>query len=121
MPSYLIGNPPNSGFQPLISGNFWSGRGDRFPTGGIQVYWDANASGAAFIAFSGGHPNSGGPTIQSGGMFLSGLGDMDGFKLAPGTSYFIPRQVLGPSGTVNIYIGCEVAASGQGRMYWEAF
>ena len=112
MPSFLMSN--RSGGDLLLSGNPWSGQ--LRPQGGIQVRWDKNASGNAFVGLSGGM------TVQSGGFFLSGSsGMLDGMQLAPGDTYWIPHIATGASGLFSVYITCEVAASGQGRVYYEVF
>jgi hypothetical protein len=116
MPSVLIGQPLASGSQPLVSGNPWSGT--RIPIGGITMRWGGPAN--AYVTLSGGPPLSGPDLhIGSGGMFLSGTsGLMDGFPLSSGESLFVPKALL-ISGQFNIYIGCDAAASGIGRMWWE--
>jgi hypothetical protein len=120
MPSTLLGNPYLSGGQLIVSGNPWSGQ--IRPVGGIQLFLATNSSGNAYITLSGGvRPASGGPTINSGGFFLSGGGLMDGMPLGPGASYFIPRIGTGPSGVINIYANCDQACSGQARLYYEVF
>lgn len=114
MPSVLIGNPLASGPQILISGCFWSGR-QAVPQGGIQLRLSPDASGNVYVGLSGG------TTMMSGGMFLSGGGRLDGMIMAPGDPYFIPRAAFGVSGTINVYVRHDAAASGQGRMFYEIF
>lgn len=111
MPSFLLGN--RSGGDPVISGNPWSGQ--LVPAGTLLLHLDRSASGNAYYGFSGGM------TIQSGGFFLSGGGLMDGMALNPGESHSIPKYAFRVSGTVNLFAGCDPAASGQGRLYWEAY
>ncbi len=135
MPSMVLGYVPGSGFTPLFSGLPWSGRLE--PIGGIQVVADRNNSGNIYISLSGGNsfsgqistlPASGGPTITSGGMPLSGgitsgWGLMDGIQVGPGGGYFLPRIAipnLGAfSGIMNVCVGCDPACSGQARVYAE--
>ena len=113
MPSTILGNPLASGPQQLISGNFWSGRNG--PVGGIQLVLYPDASGLAYVGFSGGL------TQNSGGFFMSGGGLLDGIPIVPGVPYFVPKMAISPSGTCNIYIRCDAACSGQARLGWEAF
>jgi hypothetical protein len=127
LPSVILGNPLASGGQQLISGNPWSGQSLE-PVGGIQLKLDKTASGNAYICLSGAgiHPGSGGQTLGSGGMFLSGFlssGLMDGVQIGPGEGYFIPALVVKRQLSGNIQIGALVdqAGSGQARLYWEAF
>lgn len=120
MPSTLLGNPYLSGGQLIISGNPWSGQ--IRPVGGVQLLLHPNSSGNAYITMSGGvRPTSGGPTVNSGGFFLSGRGLMDGMLMSPGASYFIPRIGTGLSGFITVYANCDQAASGQARLYYEVF
>ena len=116
MPSVLVGN--QSGGQPIISGYPWSGIAPTPPIGGIQLRWDPNASGFCYIALSGRM------TVGSGGLFQSGTaysGLLDGMVLTPGDPYWLPRLVCGPSGSINIRVLCDAAASGQARLYYEVF
>lgn len=112
MPSVLIGN--QSGGQPLVSGNVWSGYAPK-PQGGVQLRLDRNASGNVYYGLSGGI------TIGSGGFFLSGGGNMDGTQLGPGDSAWIPRIGTGMSGGMSIYVAGEATVSGQGRLYYEVY
>lgn len=130
MPSFLLGQPVNSGGQPIASGYPWSGRA--LPVGGLQIRLDKNSSGNAYLYWSGAyvHPGSGGPQITSGGMFLSGgvsgfptsgLGLMDGFVLHPGDGFFIPRSAFRIDNSGGIGGVCmlhDPAASGQGRVWY---
>ncbi len=127
MPSLLLGQPLASGAQTVISGSIFSGRLE--PVGSILLRF-ISSGGCAYISLSGGGPVLSGNfmTITSGGMALSGgclSGMLDGMILAPGDTYTIPKLALGNSitgsGTVNIFALCDVAASGIGRLYWEAF
>ncbi len=113
MPSILIGNPLASGAQIIVSGNPWSGT--IVPITGLQLRLDKAASGNVYIGLSGG------TTMTSGGMFLSGGGLLDGFLLGPGDAYFIPKGRFQFSGTYNVYARHDVACSGQARLYYEAF
>lgn len=120
MPSVFIGN--RSGGQPLFSGNLLSGRTSfegKFPQAGVQLRWDRNASGYAYVGLSGG------VTVNSGGVLQSGttwVGGMDGMQMGPGDSYWIPRTGLGiQSGDFNVFVLCDAGASGQGRMYFEIY
>lgn len=123
MPSTILGQPYASGAQQIISGNPWSGTW--FPVGGIQFLW-VSSGGNAYIGVSGGNPVLSGSflTINSGGMMLSGgpaSGFLDGICIPPGTPYFIPKARFPISGIYNMYALCDAAASGIGRLYFEAF
>lgn len=116
MPSLVLGQPLASGPQIIVSGNPWSGLAPT-PVGGIQFRW-ISSGGNAYIGLSGGM------TINSGQMFLSGgpnSGLLDGFPLAPGDGYFIPKLAFPLSGTYNVYAMCDQVASGVGRLYFERF
>ncbi len=135
MPSMVMGFVAGSGFTPLVSGNPWSGQLE--PVGGIQFYAAPTNSGAIYLSLSGGNffsgqagqlVTSGGPTINSGSMYLSGgaySGNMDGFPIFPGGGFFVPKLGLtntGPtSGTIGLCVGCDTACSGLGRLYWITF
>ncbi len=137
MPSILVGYVAGSGFTPLVSGGlFWSGH--LLPVGGIRIYAPKLNSGSIYISLSGGNAfsgqistlvTSGGPTIKSGGFALSGgysAGIMDGFEMAPGDTYFVPRMAIpntgANSGIVNLCVGADLACSGTfGRVAWEVF
>lgn len=112
MASTILGNPIASGPQVIISGNPFSGT--VVPIGGVQLWLDSTASGAAYIGFSGNL------TLTSGGMFLSGGGVNDGMKLTPNTGYFIPKMEF-ISGQLNVFAWVDVAGSGQARLWWERF
>ena len=114
MPSTILGNPVLSGAQIIVSGNPWSGQ-VRLPQGGIQLRLAPDASGNAYIGFSGAM------TLNSGGMFLSGGGLLDGMPLGRGDNYFIPRIAFQTSGTYNVYARHDAACSGQARLYYEIF
>lgn len=118
MPSLIVGNPLASGAQQIIIGNPWSGALPT-PVGGIQFALDRSASGSVYIGFSGGL------TLNSGQMFLSGganSGMLDGMQIAPGGGYFVPRSLVpSVSGTYNLFARHDAACSGQARLYWEAF
>lgn len=114
MPSTLLGNPLASGAQIIVSGNPWSGQNPR-PQGGIQLRLSPTASGNAYVGLSGGM------TVTSGGMFLSGGGLLDGMVMAAGDSYWIPRIGTGQSGSYNVYAQVDAAASGQARLHYEIF
>jgi len=111
MPSYLIGN--RSGGDLLVSGNPWSGQ--IRPQGGVQLRLDKNASGTAYVAFSGGM------TVTSGSVWLSGGGLMDGSPLYPGDALFVPRIATGASGSFSLYVMADAAASGQARLYYDVY
>jgi hypothetical protein len=113
MPSVIVGNPALSGAQIVVSGFPWSGQ--IRPVGGVQLRWSSTASGNCFIGLSGG------TTVTSGGMFLSGGGLLDGMLLTPGDGYWVPRIGTGLSGNLTIYAQCEPAASGQGRLFYEVY
>ena len=124
MPSLKMNYVAGSGFLPLISGNPYSGQ--LVPVGGIQLVTPNFNSGNIYVSLSGafhftGIPNaplavSGGPTINSGGM-------TDAIPIAPGASYFIPKQAIpiggAYSGTFRVSVGCDVAGSGRDFVYWE--
>jgi len=114
MPSVLVGN--QSGGQPIVSGNYFSGRAG--PIGGIQLRWSPSASGNAYVGYSGGI------TVASGGLFQSGtdwIGQLDAMPLKPGDALFVPKLMLNSGqGFTNVYVLCDAAASGQGRLYWES-
>jgi len=117
MPSVLVGNI--SGGTQLFSGWPYSGR-PQLPVGGVQLRWDPNASGYAYVALSGGVTINSGTFFLSGGSLSSGtLGIMDGFPLKPGDPYFLSKLNFPVSGLMNIWIACDAAASGQARMYYE--
>lgn len=118
MPSILLGTPALSGGMILVSGFPWSGKA-MDPVGGIQLRLHPNASGNVYVALSGGPNLSGGITLNSGGLFMSGGGLNDGMILAPGDAYFIPRIATGLSGNLTIYIRHDAACSGQARLYYE--
>lgn len=134
MPSVKLGYVPGSGFMPLISGNPWSGI--NAPMAGIQIRADRNNSGSIYVSLSGAFQfsgqmstlvASGGPTINSGAMLLSGginSGRMDGMQVGPGDSYFVARAYVPNLGQVNsghygICVGCDPECSGLGRVYFE--
>lgn len=124
MPSILLGQPYASGATQVISGNFWSGRKAE-PVGGVQLFW-VSSGGNAYIALSGGGPplSGGFMTINSGTLQLSGgnaSGMLDGFPMAPGAGYFIPKLACGLSGNLSIFALCDQAASGTGRLYFEVY
>lgn len=120
MPSVVLGQPLASGGQNILSGCAcpWSGQAPS-PVGGVQLRWMVGVSGAnCYISLSGGM------TVTSGQMFLSGgaaSGLLDGMVMTPGDSYYIPHIATGPSGFLSIYALCDGPASGIGRLYWERF
>jgi hypothetical protein len=113
MPSYLISN--RSGGDLLWSGAPYSGTPS--PVGGIYVTLDSTASGNAYIAYSGGI------TVRSGGVWLSGTaGSLDGVPVFPGGSFMIPEIAIRKvSGNVNVYVQTDPAGSGQARLYYEVY
>lgn len=113
MPSTVVGNHPASGPMILVSGNPWSGQ--NVPVGGIQLYLHPNASGMVYVGLSGAM------TLNSGSVFLSGGGLNDAMAIAPGGAYFIPRVAFKTSGTVNVYVHNDAAASGQARLFYEIY
>ena len=131
MPSLVVDYVAGSGFVPMCSGYPWSGRAN-IPIGGIQIRADRNNSGNVYVSLSGAYvfsgvvmclPASGGPTITSGAMRLSGgmnSGRNDAMQLGPGDAYFPPRSALAVSGTCQICFGCDPACSGGfARVYIE--
>lgn len=118
MPSLILGN--TAGGQNILSGSaLWSGIGTPHPVGGVQLKLHPNASGNAYVALSGGMNINSGGVLGISGTYLSGL--LDGMFLAPGDSYFIPKLGIGLSGAPVVFVACDAAASGQARMYFEAF
>lgn len=122
MPSVLIDNS-QSGGMPLISGNPFSGR-QYAPQSELIIKASRTNSGSIYVALSGG------VTVLSGGFALSGGGQRDGMEIGPGGSYSIPRLAFDKgsasgsfavSGGFGIYVACDPAASGQARVFWEAF
>lgn len=126
MPSTLVGNPPLSGAQLIVSGNPWSGL--VIGQYGIQLRYIG--SGVCYIGLSGfGPPLSGNfMTVNSGGYALSGgaaSGMLDGMPLLTGDKYFIEPAVLqnrggATSGTFNIVALTDGPGSG-GRLWFEPF
>lgn len=114
MPSVIVGNHPPSGPMILVSGCPWSGVGKQ-PVGGVQLHLDQTASGRIYVGLSGAC------TLTSGGVFLSGGGLADAMPMAPGGAYFIPAMAFKTSGTMTVYVHCDLACSGQGRLYYEVF
>ena|ERR1700738_541340 len=131
MASMIVSYIPASGFTPIVSGNPWSGRVE--PVGGFQLRADKANSGSIYISLSGAFvfsgqigclPASGGPTITSGAMFLSGgisSGMNDGMQLGAGDAFFIPKISFSSSGTYQVCVGCDPACSGTARLYVESF
>lgn len=119
MSSILLGQPFASGATVVISGNPWSGT--LLPVGGVRLKW-VSSGGNAYVGLSGGGPplSGGFLTVTSGGFPLSGGGILDGFLLAPGDNYFIPFCRFKQSGTYSVYAQCDAAASGIGRMFYDA-
>ncbi len=113
MPSTIISAASGAPF-PLVSGNPWSGQGTSHPIGEVRLCLDPSASGNAYISYSGD------TTINSGGYFLSGGGLSDGMILKPGERYNVPKLCF-TSGKLNVYVTCDAACSGRGRLYWDAF
>lgn len=115
MPSFLVGNPLLSGPQIITSGWPYSGSKANYPIGYVQIRVHPNASGNVYIGYSGGM------TLNSGGMFLSGGGINDGMLLGPGDAFAVPRIATGQSGNLSIYFRHDEAASGQARIYYELY
>lgn len=113
MASVLVGF--QSGGFNLLSGSYSSGHPS--PVGGAQLRLDKNASGAVYVALSGGL------TIQSGLFPTSGAGSgyLDGMPMYAGDAYFIPKIGIGASGFPQIYVNADANCSGQARLYWELF
>ncbi len=105
MPSVLTTN--QSGGQYIMSGLQWSGF-HQVPIGSLQLLWDPNASGNAYVALSGG------VTIRSGGL-------MDGFPLVPGASYQIPKLGAQTSGNIQVTFSADAACSGQAFMFYQPY
>lgn len=113
MPSFFPAGNGSGMTMPLYSGNFWSGVQ---PPKALFLKWSFNASGSCYISYSGGM------TTTSGGSWFSGtLGRLDGYQMAPGDEKIIPPHILARTsgGTVGVYVSCDAAASGQGRLFWE--
>ena len=135
MPSAIVGYVPGSGFVPLLMSGSWGSGYQTSPVTGIQLVADSNNSGNLYISYSGAQvfsgqigllPSSGGGTITSGSYLLSGTAvtNMDGMKLAPGQSYFVPKLAIRnegyASGQWQVCIGADPTCSGiYGRIYWE--
>jgi hypothetical protein len=134
----VVGYVAGSGFSPLISGFGTYASGRTIPGGGLQIIADPSNSGSIYVSLSGAFVfsgqvgllvSSGGPTISSGAMPLSGgisSGLMDGLKLNPGASFLVPKiciqNALGGtgSGTLQVCLGSDTAGSGAySRVYWE--
>ena len=127
MASFLLGF--KSGGNNLLSGSYFSGQGGLHPVGGIQLRADKSNSGAIYVAFSGGM------TIGSGGLNLSGFanmsGAMDGSPIYAGDGYFVPKLIfntppgssgfIGNSGNPGIFVNPDAACSGAARIYVEVF
>lgn len=114
MPSTLPGF--QSGGQPLVSGNPFSGQA--IPVGGVQLWSAFDSSGSVYVGV-GLDLKSGGVTITSGGAFSSG-GMADGMELRPGAAFFVPRLVC--SGQLDkILLAVPAAVSGRCRIFWDLF
>jgi hypothetical protein len=116
MPSVMLTN--QSGGQPILSGAHISFSGNGFrPRQEIYLKLATNASGNAYVGLSGG------VTTTSGAYPLSGVlaGGRDGYVLAPGQEYVIPRGLLSnASGDApNIFVATDAVASGFARLYYE--
>lgn len=117
MPSVIVG--AISGGMQLVSGNFWSGVAAFRPQGTVQLRWDPTlSSGRCYVGFSGGITTGSGAVIGSGGI-ASGM--LDGMILNPSDSYMIPRLAFGLSGNLDIFVTCDAAVSGVGRLWFEIF
>lgn len=114
MPSVIVSAASGSPF-PLVSGNFWSGNTSLHPCGGVQLKASPLNSGHVYVSLSGGG------TITSGSYFLSGVNTTDGMFLAPGDTYFVPKLAMASGGYFNLFVTCDAAASGQGRLFYEVF
>ena len=117
MPGIRLNN--QSGGQLAISGAWYSGNGSE-PIGSILFRAAVYNSGAMYVGLSGGI------TINSGGLNLSGFangsGLMDAVPVYPGDCYQLPRlATLRYSGNFNVYIATDPAVSGQGYAFWEIF
>ena len=121
MPSVFITN--QSGGHLLFSGDMWSGQFR--PQGGVQLRADRSNSGNIYVGLSGW------VTVRSGDYPLSGggytLGQLDGMQIGPGDAYWIPAIGFAnkggvTSGTPNIYVACDAAASGGfARLFYEVY
>lgn len=103
-----------SGGIRLVSGDIYSGL--PFPVGGVQLQWDAAASGPVYVGWSGT------PTFLSGGSLSSG-GMADGYKMSPGDKFFVPKiSMCNASGLPRIdaikLVGPATASGGV--MYWQS-
>lgn len=115
MPSIIINN--QSGGQPIVSGNPWSGK-PPVPVGTFQLVASIYNSGCLYVALSGSM------TVNSGSLSASGFaqgGLLDGVEIAPGGSYSIPKLGFANSGTFNPRVIGQPACSGQSRLYFEPF
>lgn len=113
MPSTIIGIVSGAA-QIVYSGNVWSGQGAN-PVLSIKFKLAPNASGNIYLGLSGNM------TMNSGDVFLSGGGLNDGYLLAPGGEYTVPKSSLPLSGSLTVFARHDAAASGQARLYWQAF
>lgn len=111
MPGTIVGF--TSGGQLLFSGAPFSGRAS--PVGGVQLIAHPANSGVVYVGLSGGL------TVLSGNFPLSGGGMLDGMPLSPGAAYFVPKVALLSGGPLNVYLGSDVACSGQARVHFEIF
>lgn len=111
MPSILIGQ--SGGPQLVLSG--WPYSGHPVPVGNVYFKLAKNASGAIYLGMSGG------TTLNSGSLMLSGGGLLDGMQVNPGEVYEIPRIGTGLSGNLSVWAWWDAACSGQARLYWELF
>lgn len=115
---------PQSGGIPLVSGNIYSGQ-YAYPAGGFLLKLATSGPGPVYVCI----PNMSGevPTMTSGGSLSSG-GLADGWELAAGGEYLIPRSRLGltnsgvsgfwQAGIQDVRLHVPAASSGV-RLFWE--
>ncbi len=112
MPSVRL--PSISGGTNILSGNYFSGQGSSRPYSEVRLVAATINSGLVYVALSGG------VTVGSGVFPLSGFtGAMDGFPLAPGGRYDVPKAAFRTSGSPAIFVQPDAACSGQAFVSWE--
>lgn len=116
MPSVILNG--QSGGQPILSGNVYSGRGPGNPVQGLvqlRFTTPVAASGQAYVGLSGG------VTVNSGTVAGMSGGLLDGLPLRDGDSFAIPKLAFNVSGLPNVFVACDPGVSGVGRLYFEIF
>ncbi len=112
MPSTLPGS--QSGGQPLVSGNPWSG--SIVPAGEVKLKVSESVSGIVYVGVALGL-TSAGIVFPAGGAFSSG-GLSDGMELAAGDEYSIPKlQCSGQIDRIRLLVASGL--SGTMRVFWD--